>query len=268
MRNHQDMTQIQTLSKGLGPVDDMALIYETTFADDSYDPDIDSLHIGTMQFGYSLANNPKPECYLLENKALLSVRLPPKPATGTLSDVTAGLLFAPPLRFDTHKPFMLVGTYVAPVGPQDGVWAVGILARTGDLYETDQDLAVVATLQFNNPRDPPGAARLNVPGTGQYSVLPQVLTNSILKGNNGPPDGFHLGLSIDRSSNKGSAFLNAGGQYHPINSFTLPHFLAGAPEEITAVGTQIANSTFFANRTGYDETAYVLVEGFQIYATV
>lgn len=280
MPKHQDPLQTLTppkvLPSGHGPA--YNLIYDATFSDGSLNPDVDVLNIGPLQFGDSVQDNPSPGFTFANGELVLSVNLPlPKAMYGQMIPaVTAGVFAtsAPLPSLVTHEPFMLQGTYVAPSGPTEGAWAVGILARSGGVEDYAANTQVVATLQFN-ASETTGTARLNLPkgATTHTAVpLPTAVYNEII--NNQTP--FTLRLFVDRSSSMGSAYLTVGQppvaklqrehlqtnsglvQTFSIPNFPLADFQENSPWSITAVGTVIANAS------AYGETVSVHVRDFGI----
>lgn len=268
MPKHPDMLQTLTPPPtALG--DNIQQIYNATFSDGSLNPAIDAFGIGALQFGHSELNNPEPT-FTLNGDLALSVVLPPEglsiapraimpPPVPTLSGVTAGV-FATPLPFDTNKPFVLQGTYVGPQGPADGLWAIGILARTGGAEDLTINTQVATTMQFN--KKSPGSARLNVPlgatthtpvdlFPNAYSALDPLYSTTIT-----------LTLYLHRQSDFGSATLTIEGYPTLSTSFSLKDFLPTSGPAITAVGTVIAN------QSAYGETVSVRVQNFGIWATV
>ena len=257
-------------------------LYDANFSHDSLNPDVDNLGIGALQFGHSELNNNEPTYKLRHKELVLSVRLPATlPTIGeitplaaaaaaelTLSAVTAGVFATPlPSGFDRTVPFTIQGTFVAPSGPPNGTWAVGILARNGGVADLTTNTQVVATLQFNAMST--ATARLNVPkgATNHTPVpLPTQLMDAILGQDPfgdrpASPIPFILGLSVDRISGYGTAFLIVQDQTFSISSFQLKDFQENSELEISAVGTVIANAT------ATDETVSVHVRDFQIYST-
>lgn len=243
-------------------------IYNATFSNGSLNPALDEKHIGPLQFGHSELNNPDPRCFF-EDDELVQVVTLPQAATGViLSSVTAGV-FATPLPFRTQLPFALRGTYVAPLGPQDGQWAVGILARTGGVEDLSTNITqVVATLQFN--ADAPGTARLNIPlgrTSPTHAYFPPLIYGAIIGAN--PFEGsleplspvpFSLELVVDRNLARGSATLTVEGQEFSTDWFQLQDLIVNS--ELTAVGTVIAN------RSANGATVSVHVQSFEIWAAV
>lgn len=282
MPKHPDMPQI--LEPPVTTFGSPVPIYDATFSDGSLKPALDVFGIGPLQCGYSELNNPYyPEPQLVDGELVLGVTLPAAATGVTLQDVTAGVFatrtpppltiarislgeFERPLPFDTQAPFLLQGTYVAPSGPSDKVWAVGILARTGGVEDLTTNTQVIATLQFNSQS--PRTARLNVPAgaTSHQPVhLPPPQYDAVRpfrRENPVPPVPFTLGLFVDRISNTGAAYLTVEGYPTLSTNFLLKDFLPSSGPAITAVGTVIAN------RSANDETVTVRVQDFGIYATV
>jgi hypothetical protein len=217
---------------------DLIYEYNAARANDSLNPSIDTSvpGIGALQFGHSEINNPNPVHTVGNGEIVLGVTLP---LTVVSVSVTSGV-FATPVDFATGSIFELRGRYVAPAGPSNGGWAVGILARTGDARDlTTITQKVVATLQFR-----PGAtARLNIPygATAHTPVdLPKADYDAITNSLNPTP--FTLALLVDRVMGTGTAILTVN-ETAFSSSFKLKDFQANSGPAITAVGTVIANAT-------------------------
>lgn len=255
------------------------LIYNVNFLDGSLNPGEDMLHMGPLHFGHSEPPNPLPRYSCVDGELFLSVILPaiqdvgspppavirPPPPPPTVPGVTAGV-FATPVRFDSEvAPFELRGTYIAPSGPLDKTWAVGILARNGGVDDLSTNTQVVATLQFRpGPTGP--SARLNVP-LGRVRRVSRTLPGSVCEAilptqnPNRNPVPFTLALEIRREYGVGNAHLIVEGLTYSA-PFQLKDFTPKSGPPISAVGTVISNLT------ATNEAVSVRVQDFQIRANI
>ena len=230
-------------------------VYNAVLSNGSLAPSLDSLGVGDLQPGFTLASA-DPTFTFSGDGTTVSLTRPTDPTL--VGPVGAGL-FATPVSFGKESVFALQATFLAPNGPHDigNVWAAAVGARTGDQDDLAQETRVAATFQVRA-----GGARLNVVGAtapANQLNLAQPIYDSIFDPNN--PEPFTLYLLVNRATGNGTAKLTVG-SYTTSVDFLLADFQPNAGPPITAVGPSIAVSN------GPGRTASITVRDFWVFSAV
>ena len=229
--------------------------YQASLTDGSLAPSMDSLGVGALQSGFSLASSNPTFSFSSEGVTIGLTR----PTDPTLVGPVGAGLFATPVSFGQGSIFALQATFVAPIGPHNvgDVWAAAVGARTGDQDDLAAETRLAATFQVRG-----GAARLNVPGAAvpvNQPNIAQPIYDSIFDAIN--PQPFTLYLLVDRTTGGGTATLTVGSFVTSVN-FLMADFRASSGPPITAVGPSLAIN----NPAG--QSATVTVRDFRILSAV
>ncbi|MEO6714801.1 MAG: hypothetical protein ABIM89_15435 [Mycobacteriales bacterium] len=209
----------------------LSLVYRVRFEGGSLAPAVDTIGVGAIKLGHTQVADSMPTWQLGGGGLTLGIMRPAdQPAVTRL--VVAGPM-ATPVGFAAGTVFGMRAVFAGLAGPHaaENVWAMALVARTGDENQLESDLFTAATLQVRAD-----GARLNTPGCGPTDLpnVPQDVYDALVGGAT-----FRLELVVDRVTGVGNAALYVGA-FEVSNTCTFAGFTSTGGPTITAIGPNLA----------------------------